>query len=111
MEEDLATARAMGYCYGAKIVRGAYMDQERRLARQHRYEGEGMQHLCASAVCQCVCSISGLCSADPVHPTKEETDRSYHDVVRLALRDAGEGRAWITVATHNPDSVQMAQKM
>lgn len=48
MEEDLATARAMGYCYGAKIVRGAYMDQERRLARQHRYEGEKMQHLCVS---------------------------------------------------------------
>ena len=48
---------------------------------------------------------------DPVHPTKAETNRSYHDVVRLALGEAKERRAQITVATHNPDSVQMAQMM
>ena len=54
MEEELATARAMGYCYGAKIVRGAYMDQERTLAKQHHYEGEKKKDVRLS-VCLSVC--------------------------------------------------------
>ena len=123
MEEELATAQAMGYCYGAKIVRGAYMDQERTLAKQHHYEGEKKIDVCLSVclyVCMYVrmhaytcmwCSSHGFYPTDPVHPTKAETNSSYHDVVCLALGEAKEGRALITVATHNPDSVQMAQMM
>ena len=58
MEEELATARAMGYCYGAKIVRGAYMDLERTLAKQHHYEGEKKKDVCLSvrlSICMYVC--------------------------------------------------------
>ena len=40
MEQELQTAKNMGYKYGAKIVRGAYMDAERQLATQKGYEGD-----------------------------------------------------------------------
>ena len=40
MEQELQTAKNMGYKYGAKIVRGAYMDAERWLATQKGYEGD-----------------------------------------------------------------------
>lgn len=91
------------------------MDQERRLAKQRQYEGERMADVRVS-VSACIhkysmCSSTRLYLADPVLPTKEETDHSYHDVVRIALGEVGEGRACITVASHNPDSVQMAQMM
>ena len=59
MEEELATARAMGYCYGAKIVRGAYMDLERTLAKQHHYEGEKKKDVRLS-VCLSVCLYVSL---------------------------------------------------
>ena len=40
MEQELQTAEVMGYKYGAKIVRGAYIDMERQLARTKGYEGD-----------------------------------------------------------------------
>ena len=73
----------------------------------------GWRLMCVSVlawITKCT-TILGCSPADPVHPTKEETDRSYHDVVRVALGEAARGRARITVASHNPNSIQMAQAM
>jgi len=34
------TAKRNGNVYGVKVVRGAYMHEERKLAQEHGYEGE-----------------------------------------------------------------------
>ena len=39
IEEDIGVAEKMNYTYAAKIVRGAYMDQERSLSKEQNYEG------------------------------------------------------------------------
>jgi proline dehydrogenase len=85
MEQELQTAKNMAYKYGAKIVRGAYMDAERQLATQKGYE-------------------------DPIHPTKEDTTNSYYSVMKMALEAVTEGYAHFKIGTHNPNSVREALK-
>lgn len=66
-----------GYILGAKLVRGAYMDKERKRAAEMGY-------------------------SDPIQPNKEATDHDYNMAIRFCL-DHFE-RVALSNATHNLDS-------
>ncbi|CAG0898934.1 unnamed protein product [Darwinula stevensoni] len=91
---DLEQAERQGFFFGAKIVRGAYMEQERARAAALGYD-------------------------DPINPTYEATSAMYHEVLMECLnrikryKDAeDEKRVAVMVATHNEDSVRFTvQKM
>eukprot|EP00090_Calanus_glacialis_P005915 TRINITY_DN14627_c0_g1_i1.p1 TRINITY_DN14627_c0_g1~~TRINITY_DN14627_c0_g1_i1.p1 ORF type:complete len:474 (-),score=127.41 TRINITY_DN14627_c0_g1_i1:305-1726(-) len=75
-EQQLVTS--LGCCFGAKIVRGAYMEKERKLAKMKGYE-------------------------DPVNDTYEETGEMYNRVVDYLLNHISTvgDRCNIVCGTHN----------
>merc|ERR1719315_346978 len=90
---DLEQAHRQGFYYGAKLVRGAYMEQERARAALLGYK-------------------------DPINPDYEATSAMYHSVLdeclrRIkALKDAGDDpqKVGIMVASHNADTVRYGVK-
>ena len=60
LQDDYKEAQAKNYILGAKIVRGAYMEKERKRAEEFGY-------------------------ASPIHETKEDTDRDYNLAVRFLV--------------------------
>ncbi|XP_035208773.1 proline dehydrogenase 1, mitochondrial-like isoform X2 [Stegodyphus dumicola] len=87
---DLELARRQGFYFGAKLVRGAYMEQERIRAREIGYE-------------------------DPINPTYEATSEMYHKTLSEILRQidndirAGkEKKIGVMVATHNENTIRFA---
>jgi proline dehydrogenase len=86
---DLEQAKRQIFYYGAKLVRGAYMEQERARAKLLGYK-------------------------DPINPDYEATSAMYHSVLdecltRIkALKEAGDDpqKIGIMVASHNADTVR-----
>ena len=76
----LARAKEEGFIYGVKIVRGAYMEKERKRAEAKGY-------------------------TDPIQPNKAATDRDYNAALELILSNL-EHMA-VVVGTHNEDSVAL----
>ncbi|CAG07598.1 unnamed protein product, partial [Tetraodon nigroviridis] len=87
VSEALRLSRDEGFCLGVKLVRGAYMDKERKLA-----EKEGRQ--------------------DPVHSSWEDTNDSYNASLNVMLDAISQNpeRYRIIVASHNEESVRLAGK-
>ncbi|CAN9509069.1 unnamed protein product [Ophioblennius macclurei] len=85
--EALQLSKTEGFCLGVKLVRGAYMDKERKLAEQ---EGR----------------------ADPVHQCWEDTNDSYNGSLNMMLEVISEKpeNYRIIIATHNEESVRRAAK-
>uniref|UniRef100_A0A8C8RA95 Proline dehydrogenase n=1 Tax=Pelusios castaneus TaxID=367368 RepID=A0A8C8RA95_9SAUR len=82
MTVDLELSRREGWCFGAKLVRGAYMEQERNRAAQVGYE-------------------------DPINPTYEKTSEMYHRCLDYVLEEIKHSRkANVMVASHNEDTVK-----
>jgi len=77
LEMDLKISKVNGFHYGVKLVRGAYMKQERK-------EGD----------------------EDPIWPNKEGTDSCYHSLVDLLLQEVKKGSVQVMVATHNEQTVK-----
>ncbi|RZF46115.1 hypothetical protein LSTR_LSTR012975 [Laodelphax striatellus] len=87
---DLDQAKRQNFYFGAKLVRGAYIDQERARAAALGYP-------------------------DPTNPTYEATSDMYHRTLTECLqrikdlKDRGEpNRIGIMVASHNEDTVRFA---
>lgn len=79
---DVELSRREGWYFGAKLVRGAYMYQERDRAKEIGYE-------------------------DPINPDYESTNRMYHKCLEYVLEEIEHSRkANIMVATHNEDTVK-----
>lgn len=80
---DLARAERHGYHFAAKLVRGAYMVQERKRAAKFGYK-------------------------DPIFPVIQDTHENYHRVMDAILRANVSRGAQVMVATHNERSVRFA---
>ncbi|XP_044029438.1 proline dehydrogenase 1, mitochondrial [Siniperca chuatsi] len=79
---DVELSRREGWYFGAKLVRGAYMYQERDRAKEIGYE-------------------------DPINPDYEATNRMYHKCLEYLLEEIEHSRKPnIMVATHNEATVK-----
>ncbi|KAM9447171.1 proline dehydrogenase 1, mitochondrial [Clarias gariepinus] len=79
---DVELSRREGWCFGAKLVRGAYMHQERTRAQEIGYE-------------------------DPINPDYESTSQMYHRCLDYVLEEIDRNKkANIMVASHNIDTVK-----
>uniref|UniRef100_A0A667YTD9 Proline dehydrogenase n=1 Tax=Myripristis murdjan TaxID=586833 RepID=A0A667YTD9_9TELE len=79
---DVELSRREGWCFAAKLVRGAYMYQERERAQEIGYE-------------------------DPINPDYESTNRMYHRCLDYVLDEIALNRnANVMVASHNEDTVK-----
>ncbi|XP_062307587.1 proline dehydrogenase 1, mitochondrial [Osmerus eperlanus] len=79
---DVELSRREGWCFGAKLVRGAYMYQERSRAREIGYD-------------------------DPINPDYDFTNLMYHRCLDYVLDEIGFHRKTnVMVASHNEDTVK-----
>jgi proline dehydrogenase len=77
LKESLRRAQERNYLLGAKIVRGAYMEKERRRAEENGYPS-------------------------PIQPDKQSTDRDYDAAVTYCIEHLGSTALFI--GTHNEQS-------
>ncbi|HSI90045.1 MAG TPA: proline dehydrogenase family protein, partial [Adhaeribacter sp.] len=77
IKRDLENAVAGNYYLGAKLVRGAYMEKERRVAAQNN-------------------------EPSPINPTKEASDKLFDDAVEFCVEHID--RIAICAGTHNEKS-------
>jgi len=82
VKANLKLMAKLGFHFGAKIVRGAYMTLERNRATEKGYK-------------------------DPIHDKYEDTCTMYDDVVYTILKKASFTPAEVMVATHNEESVEL----
>ncbi|XP_030438266.1 proline dehydrogenase 1, mitochondrial-like isoform X1 [Gopherus evgoodei] len=79
---DVELSRREGWHFGAKLVRGAYMEQEHARAAQIGYE-------------------------DPLNPTYEETNEMYQRCLDYVLEEIKYSqKVKVMVASHNEDTVK-----
>jgi len=77
LERDYNTALANGYHLGAKLVRGAYLEKEARVAQEKGY-------------------------ANPINPSKEATDQLFNEALTFCVVRLD--RIAICAGTHNEES-------
>eukprot|EP00794_Sanderia_malayensis_P014298 gene14298-15786_t len=78
---DMELARREDFHFAAKLVRGAYMEQERARAMSAGY-------------------------ADPIHESYEATSECYNSCMRFILKHVAERDANLVIASHNEESVR-----
>jgi proline dehydrogenase len=77
---DFDIARTEGFMLGVKIVRGAYMEKERKRAQENGYPS-------------------------PIQPDKASSDRDYNEALRFCVEHID--RIALVAGTHNEDSCRL----
>lgn len=77
LKKSYKAAVERGFILGAKLVRGAYMEKERKRAEENNY-------------------------LSPIQPNKEATDKDYNDAVRFCIEHLDE--IGLIIASHNEES-------
>lgn len=83
LKENHETAKAKGYLFGAKLVRGAYMEKERKRALENNYPS-------------------------PIQPDKKSTDDDYNSALVYCLQHIDS--MGLFIGTHNEASCMLAAK-
>lgn len=85
LKHSFELAKESNYFFGAKLVRGAYMEKERKRAKENKYPS-------------------------PIHETKEDTDKDYDAAVEFCVDNIS--RIAVCAGTHNEDSsMKLAELM
>lgn len=84
MKADHLIARAAGFILGVKMVRGAYMEKERKRAEEMGYPS-------------------------PIQPTKEASDQDYDESLRYSMQHISE--IAIVCGTHNEQSSRLLAEL
>lgn len=84
LKSSFEKAQQQGYLLGAKLVRGAYMEKERKRAEEMGYPS-------------------------PIQPDKEATDRDYDAAVRFCMERLD--KLAVFVGTHNEQSNMLAASL
>ena len=85
VQADIKRAEKHGYYFACKLVRGAYMEQERKRATKLGYE-------------------------DPINPDYEATNAMYSNAfehVMSRIQERPLGMTSVMLASHNEDSVSL----
>jgi proline dehydrogenase len=85
ISHEIECSKKLGYNLGLKLIRGAYMTEERTLAKESGVES-------------------------PVWDTVEATHSCYNDCLKLAVENVKEN-SLVFVASHNPASVNIAKSI
>jgi proline dehydrogenase len=80
---EIESSKRLGYNLGIKLIRGAYMNEERRIAKELGIES-------------------------PVHETIEETHNCYNSNLRLIF-ESMRTKDRIFLGSHNVDTVNLAK--
>lgn len=84
LQKDYEDAMAGGYLVGAKLVRGAYLEKEARVAQEKGYP-------------------------NPINPNKAATDKLFNDAMVFCLEHLD--RIAFCAGTHNEESCQLLIKL
>ncbi len=84
LQRDIQRARGKGFLLGAKLVRGAYLEKERKRATALGY-------------------------SSPIHETKQASDRDFNQAIHVCLEHID--HVCFCVASHNEDSNHLAARL